>query len=168
MTKKTTKTKKTEPKTVNIRLMFKHREIGIKGNALNIFYEVEKKASRYILSDKIHLYARIDKTMRGSKLANPMCGGVYVVEALDKEAKSIYPGTAKYEGRYHDHDLLTEWQALDHATRDALTAIQTEKKEQKYDYLLKRLSPLQRAYQQMRGSQRNAFLVRVIKCITGA
>ncbi len=86
-------------------------------------------------------------------------GSTYEIEANET---SIRPGTACWQGRYHNEEVLRTWQAMADANEIAERARKAEAAEKRSDLNFEALEPLRRAWLQTNSIGRLALEVRVL------
>jgi hypothetical protein len=86
-------------------------------------------------------------------------GSTYEMEANDK---SIRPSTARWQGRYHNDEVVRTWQAMADAYEIAERARKAEAAEKRTDLNFEALEPFRRAWLQTNSIGRLALEVRVL------
>lgn len=86
-------------------------------------------------------------------------GSTYEIEANDK---SVRPGTARWQGRYHNDEVVRTWQAMADAYEIAERARKAEAAEKRTDLNFEALESLRRAWLQTDSIGRLALEVRVL------
>lgn len=94
-------------------------------------------------------------------------GAVYSFEYNPETPTSIYPGTARYIGRYSDEDAVIRWQTRDRTERTLMQAAKLEESDNAKRYDLERLKPFQETYFSMPSMQRAIYLAMIVRYITG-
>ena len=86
-------------------------------------------------------------------------GSTYEIEANDK---SIRPSPARWQGRYHNDEVVRTWQAMADAYEIAERARKAEAAEKRTDLNFEALEPFRRAWLQTNSIGRLALEVRVL------
>lgn len=86
-------------------------------------------------------------------------GSTYEIEANDT---SIRPSTARWQGRYHNDEVVRTWQGMADAYEIAERARKAEAAEKRTDLNFDALDPLRRAWLQTNSVGRLALEVRVL------
>lgn len=94
------------------------------------------------------------------KVLRHLCvGSTYQIEA---DERSIRPSTARWQGRYHDSEVVRTWQAMADAYEIAERARKGAAAEKRTDLNFEALGPFRRAWLQTNPVGRLALEVRVL------
>lgn len=99
-------------------------------------------------------------------VGTPRAGYVYMVEATDSMAKTIFTGSMRYSAKWPDEKARVEFEAHDDARGRVWAAQKATADAAKLNPLFESLEPVRRAYSRSVGANRVQLLAAAVEYIT--